>query len=544
MSAVPMDWIVPRWRVSELVETLLSPGACEVVVTWLGDHRFLDHEGAPAMLSLVETESPSFQRLVQAASPYLEADDVLMELARMGLVEQLATGRVMLRRSTYGPGNAGPVSGFSSVIVNGIRFVTENLGIDDFTGEAGVSTEEDLEKGMILQIRGEWEDDGQGEAESVRYDDTLRGPVTAVPEPWDRVTRQGRIEVMGFEVILDRLTQTTLDDLRDIGVDESLRISGWLREDGIFRASYVGPVSSGDRGQEIEGNLSVTGEEPNQRYLVNGLELKIPSGAVCDGLQLADGASVDVEGEYFSGAAFTVSRICNGPASFLDASLDEDVQVAGVVTNAFTGDRDDGRFTLNGIPVTTNKDTDFDDLEPSDISGGVLLQVEGQYISDNGDRALWAEEIEYRDADAEVEGPLDEVDGSVLRVGGVEVRLTSATIRDDDECSLPFEQQVGQITVEVAGVQRSADGGYLQALEIECDDGVNGGEYALEGRIDVDGIDENAMTITILGATIRVDGNTDFGSTEFGSLSDSDKLEVLYTREAGELLAQDIDLDD
>lgn len=448
--------------------------------------------------------------------------------------------------------SVGPVSGFGSVIVNGIRFVTENLGVDDFQGEAGVPTEEDLEKGMILQIRGQWQDDGQGEAESVRYDDTLRGPVTAVPQPWDGVTRTGRIEVMGFAVALDRLTQTTLADLATISVGQTLRVSGWLQSDGRFRASYVGPVTAADSGEEIEGNLAVSGEEPNPLYSVGALALQIPSGAVCDEIELAGGKPVDVEGEYVSESAFTVSRICNGPTAFLDASLDEDVQIAGVVTSAFTGVRDSGDFALNGIPVTTHRDTEFDDLMPSDINQGVLLQVEGQYINDNGVLTLRADEIEYRDADAEVGGRLDEMDGDVLRVGGVEIRLTPFTIRedrDDDEgCPVQFgPEHVGTIGLEVAGVQRSMDGGYLEAVELECESEVDGPDYGLEGRIDkIVDVDESRRRIMTLGTSLLVDGNTGFGDSgvSLNDLSEGDRIEAAYAGPPvnGNYIVEEVDI--
>lgn len=109
MSTAPMDSMVARWRITELVETLLSPGTREVVQTWLGDHRFLDKQGDPAMLSLVETEKPEFGQLVQKTNQRLEVNNVFMELTRLGLVEQLDSGYLMLRRSAYGPGNAGPL---------------------------------------------------------------------------------------------------------------------------------------------------------------------------------------------------------------------------------------------------------------------------------------------------------------------------------------------------------------------------------------------------------------------------------------------------
>ncbi|MFL1405807.1 DUF5666 domain-containing protein [Marinobacter sp. M1N3S26] len=443
--------------------------------------------------------------------------------------------------------SVGPVSGFGSVIVNGIRFVTENLGMDDFLGEAGVSTEGDLERGMILQIRGEWQDDGEGEAESVRYDDTLRGPVTGIPQPWDETTRQGRIEVMGFEVNLDALTQTTLADLAMVSVGQTLRISGWLQADGRFRASYVGPVAAEDTGAELEGSLSVTGEEPNQRFFVGGLELQILSGAVCDQLQLADGAPVDVEGEYVSGAPFTVNRICNGGATaFLDVSLNEDVQIAGVVTRAFAaGERDSGSFALNGIPVATHAGTEFGDLMPSDINQGVLLQVEGDYINDNGVLTLRADDIEYRDADAEFEGRLDGIDSDVLQAGGIEIRLTPFTIRggdeDDEACPVRFgPEHVGRIQLEVAGIQRSTDGGYLEALEIECESGADDSGYELEGRITALTDEPGARSLTVLGVVIRVDASTGFEGLAFEDL-EGERVEVEYREVNGEYIAEEIE---
>lgn len=447
--------------------------------------------------------------------------------------------------------SVGPVSGFGSVFVNGIRFITENLGIDDFDGEPGVPVEADLEKGMILQIRGEWQDDGEGQAELVRYDDTLRGPVTSVTQPWDDVIREGRIEVMGFEVILDRLTQSTLADLATIAVGQEVRVSGWLQADGSFRASYVGPVSPGDHAQEIEGYLSVTGEEGNERYFVDGLELQIPSGAVCDELALADGTPVDAEGEYSGGAAFIVSNICNGPTAFLDESLDEDVQVAGVVTEPFSGEFANGRFSLNGIPVTTDANTEVDDLAPSDILPGVLLQVEGRYVNNNGVLTLQAEEIEYRDADAGVEGMLDGVDGDVLTVGGVEIRQTPFTIREDDDdddegCpEVIGPDLVGRVELEVAGIQRS-DEGYLEALEIECESEVGDPGYQLEGRIEALNREAGSESLIVLGVVIRVDGDTEFGDdVELADLSEGDRVEVEYFSDgSGGYVAEEIELEE
>jgi hypothetical protein len=265
---------------------------------------------------------------------------------------------------------------------------------------------------------------------------------------------------------------------------------------------------------------------------------------------------VDVEGRYEGAPARFVPEengLCTGPADFLTASLDQDVQIAGVVTDGFTGTPEDGRFALNGIPVTTSQETDFDDLEPADIVDGVLLQVEGRYIDDNGVLTLRAEEIEYREADADVEGRLDAVDGNVLRVGGVEIHLTPFTIRedddDDDSCPAPFgPEHVDGIELEVAGIQRTADGGYLEALEIECESEADEREYELEGRIDeIIDIDNNRRRILILGTSLLVDGNTDFGDSGLSAdgLAAGDRIEADYSGPPvnGDYIVEEIEIE-
>ena len=221
-----------------------------------------------------------------------------------------------------------------------------------------------------------------------------------------------------------------------------------------------------------------------------------------------------------------------------------------MVTELFAGEFANGRFSLNGIRVTTDANTEVDDLAPSDILPGVLLQVEGRYVNDNGVLTLQAEEIEYRDADAGVEGLLDGVDGDVLTVGGVEIRQTPFTIREDDDdddegCpEVIGPDLVGRVELEVAGIQRS-DEGYLEALEIECEGEVDDSGYELEGRIDALNKDPGSESLTILGVVLRIDADTEFDDVEFADLSENDRVEIDYSGDgSGGYIAEEIELEE
>ncbi|MDX1634688.1 MAG: hypothetical protein R3280_08630 [Marinobacter sp.] len=115
----------PRWRLTELSESLLSPPVRRVVLRWLTEGRFADDSQEPALLPLAGEGEPGFTQLVQAPNRELSPQKVLDELLGTGLADHCEdTGMVLLRRTAYrsclggepvagapiarGPGPAGP----------------------------------------------------------------------------------------------------------------------------------------------------------------------------------------------------------------------------------------------------------------------------------------------------------------------------------------------------------------------------------------------------------------------------------------------------
>ncbi|WP_100638423.1 DUF6502 family protein [Marinobacter salexigens] len=101
MSARHEPKFVCRWEPTVLASTLLSAPSREVIKHWISAVAFLDENQHPVLLSMNSQNEPTFSQLVQAANPKLAPSVVLNELLRKGIVEQLDSGQVLLRRSTY-----------------------------------------------------------------------------------------------------------------------------------------------------------------------------------------------------------------------------------------------------------------------------------------------------------------------------------------------------------------------------------------------------------------------------------------------------------
>lgn len=94
-----------RWQPTELVTTLLSSGARQVVRCWLSPSCFLDEHHHPRMLLSQVNEAGDFSDLVRTANANLVPAVILNELLRKGIVETVESGHILLRRSAYAPVN-------------------------------------------------------------------------------------------------------------------------------------------------------------------------------------------------------------------------------------------------------------------------------------------------------------------------------------------------------------------------------------------------------------------------------------------------------
>ena len=73
----------------------------------------------------------------------------------------------------------GVITGFGSVIVNGVKFETDATDVDTDDDDQG--NEDDLEVGMVVTISGTVDEDGTtGDASEISYDEEIQGPIDSV----------------------------------------------------------------------------------------------------------------------------------------------------------------------------------------------------------------------------------------------------------------------------------------------------------------------------------------------------------------------------
>jgi len=435
--------------------------------------------------------------------------------------------------------SVGAVSGFGSVYVNGTRFATSgSVDSDD-----GVEREDQLEKGMILKVEGDWDDSGEGRADRISYDDTLRGPISGMS--WDDLARTGTLTLLGQSIALDGKTVFRGATPTEIAANPQgyrVRVSAWRLDDGSFQASFVGARTIGqdfddDNEVEIEGVVADL-DTSAQTFTINGFPVNYTSAVGDDDFSLddlVDGLAVEVEGR-LQGGTLIAEEIDDEDDWFSDD--DDDVEITGSI---YAYDAARRQFSVNGVAVQITGGTEFDDLGESSLADGLFVKVEGDFR----DGILVAREIEGRESDAELDGRVESIDltNETLMVSGVRVALTGNTLIDDDDNDDDRRSRVQDIQslqvgdyLEIEGRQRSIDGGSLEALSIEREDDDEDDDFELEGRLGAVGSD----AITLMNLEILLNGYSVAGA-QVGS-----EVEVEYRRTSGGQyeLTKDVELDD
>ena len=153
----------------------------------------------------------------------------------------------------------GPVTGFGSVYVNGIRFDTSNSSYEVDDQEA--FDDSALSVGMVVRVKGTVASDRRsGRADSIDYDDELEGPVenTAL-DPSDATIKN--FTVFGVQVTADEnLTVFRAEDDRSFGFatlgdGDHVEVSGYY-VDGALLASYIKKEDANDDEFEAKGTVS------------------------------------------------------------------------------------------------------------------------------------------------------------------------------------------------------------------------------------------------------------------------------------------------
>ncbi|HZW59864.1 MAG TPA: DUF5666 domain-containing protein, partial [Woeseiaceae bacterium] len=235
----------------------------------------------------------------------------------------------------------GPVTGFGSIIVNGVHYDTGNT---TFSDDGTPIQESEIKVGDVVLVQGTIDDDNSNAAaESVSVEDTVEGPVTSI----DAVT--GSFVVLGQTVQISATTSAddncnltgSLDDLLTFAAVE---VSGPYDANNAVQATRYECKTAQDIANDpepFEINGVVSGLDASTGvFMINGLAVDFGTlPAVLDndfpGGAISDGDPVQAKGATFDDSSqpplLTASRIDYKGDDFAGNAGDH-IEIEGFIT--------------------------------------------------------------------------------------------------------------------------------------------------------------------------------------------------------------------
>ncbi len=422
----------------------------------------------------------------------------------------------------------GPVTGFGSVIVNGVAYQTgsASIEIDDQAGGEG-----ELEIGQIVEIvaRGTV-------ATRIRYDAELEGPVESVNVEGSSFVALGVTVMVAGTTVFEGVTLETL------AAGDRVEISGEFDGSGVLHAAYVERDVSVSTEVELKGTVEAH-DAATQQFRLRSLTVDY-SAAARDpsGLVIENGQYVEVEGQ-LSGSVLLATEVELEDRSEDFESGDEAV-IEGFIGQVLSSTQ----FTLAQLTVRHDSSTEFDGGSAADIRANVRVEVEGM-IDAAG--VLVADEIEFDDADRrelriEIDGPAEAVGSDSITVLGITASVRSDTVvrdeRDENDRLRASQIQPG----DYVRIRAYIDAGAVVAGRIERDEA----EDVVVLVAPLDSTDEAAAMVVVRGTSVDVSaasftqGDEDISRSEFfARAAAGDFVEVEGTYDGSIVTAIEVELD-
>jgi hypothetical protein len=399
----------------------------------------------------------------------------------------------------------GPINGFGSVIVNGVRYSTAGamITIDDQPG-----VESDLRVGQVVRVEGQLDASGTtGTATRVFYNDDVEGPIQSIgPAAGTLVVLGQTVKVGPSTSFDDRISPRSLAGL---AVGDRIEVSGLVTAGGVIEATRI-ELKSASSAVEMQGTAGSV-DTVARRLRINEQEVdystaqlsNFPSG------QPANGDLIELKGSVNGSGVLVATRIERRSAS-LAGTTDDSAEIEGLVTR-FGSAAD---FDVSGQRVTTTASTVYEDGTAANLALDANVEIEGGF--DATGRVV-ARKVEFRQqSDVELAGPVDAMNASAgtLAVLGVTVRTNSLT-RYEDQSSADVERfSLADLRVgDYVEVRAYRDAGGLIATLLERDD--------LESDVEVQGPATSvaAPNLVVGGVSVTTGPLTEFRNNDGGSIT-------------------------
>jgi len=264
----------------------------------------------------------------------------------------------------------GTISGFGSVIVNGVRFDDANatVSMDDAT-----RSRDQLRIGMVVRVRGRIHGDGTGVAESIQYNDCVQGPITAMNQVRNTVTVLGQTVQLDEETVFDG---AALRDMNGFAVGDQVEVSCLPDPtNNQFRATRIEFKERFQNGiSELEVKGVVANLDRTGTFTINGLTVNFAGVAAGNRpTGLANGMTVEASGKNFANGVLTADRLRDRDRDRISYPDGDGIEVEGYVAEFVSIASD---FKVSGQMVNAANAV-IKNGTAADIRNGLKVEVEG-----------------------------------------------------------------------------------------------------------------------------------------------------------------------
>lgn len=357
--------------------------------------------------------------------------------------------------------SAGEITGFGSIIVNGVRFHTGGAELSFGDGSAPVTLDDNpsnnqlhLSKGMEVEVEGTFDGNGTGTATRVIVDSTLTGPIQNLSPAGDvrtfTILGQNVVTARGMTLVDNRVLLSNLDNLAN---DMVIEVHGLPDGSGNVQASFI--ESSTATIFELTGLVASRDVNGTDTFMI-GSQLVDFSGALVRDGDPSNGALVEVKGNLDPGGTFVATDV-ELKGDFGDqAKIEVEGLITALDTNAET-------FMLRGQPISFANARFMGGVE-ADLLNGLKVEAEGPISGGT----LLAVKIKFKD-NFRYEGEATQLGNELVitNPGGLDLSITIDTnMTRNDSTAGPG---LGQFKVRA----RQLSGPNLLATRVKDDSGGN-----------------------------------------------------------------------
>ena len=421
----------------------------------------------------------------------------------------------------------GAISGFGSVIVNGVHYESDSASVT-LEGHSGSVAQ--LKVGEVVHLKAGIDAQGNAHAQTIEQGRLIQGVVQAVD------VGLGTLTIAGQVIKVDNATSFDASipggTLAGIKVGDRIEVHGFVSASGEALATRIEKADAGDNEIEVTGLLSAL-DTVAKRFTV--------------GTQVVDYSTAMLEGFPASGPAADDIVEAQGTSLLADGALqatkvqkeDGDLhghqgdggELEGLVTDVVVGPP--VVFKVDGQQVTTTPNTIFVGGNSADLKTDARVEVEGTL--DASGTMLVADKVIFKlESTLKLSAAVEDVNagGGTLKVLGITFIVTADTRKEDDRSDNHFfslADVIGGDWVEMSGYPDPAGSGNMIATKLER----HSPESVVELQGSADQLDLVNLTFKIAGVSVGTtlstefkDGDTLISSTEFYAGAAGQQVEV------------------